>query len=596
MSLIARLFGSLGPGRSAADWCSQGMAFFQAQRWREAAEAFEQALLVDPDCPGAHSGLGMARMRLGDGGAALAPLQRASDAEPGNRDLALLVAELLIKSGEPAQAHARLAPLARDGRDAAAGYLFGLALRDRGAADEATSHFERFVAQHAEHAAGLEALAALHRDAGRIEEAIALYRRIEALRPDLASAASAVLFHEQYREHDRAALYRAHLDWARRFAPARPASRFSNPPLPERPLTVGYVSADFNLSSAAPFIEPLVCARDRKAIRVACYSASTRTDAMTQRLRAQADLWRDIDGVSDERAAALVREDGVDILVDLNGHTRGGRLGLFALRAAPVQATYLGYGATTGLAAIDYRITDAWVDPPGAAEQYYCEHLVRLPRSMWCFSPLEAAPAPGPLPALANGFVSFASLNNFSKVSARALDLWAGLLAALPESRLLIAGVREGEPRRRVAAAFAAAGVAPSRLTFRARADHGEFLALHREIDVALDSFPYTGGATTCDALWMGVPTLTLAGDAVLTRSGLSILSAAGLEDWVARDEEDYVRRAIAQVSDWTTLAAVRVGLRARVAASALCDASGFAAAMERQLRWMWRQWCLQTT
>jgi predicted O-linked N-acetylglucosamine transferase (SPINDLY family) len=596
VSLLARLFGSFGPGRSAAHWCAQGTALFQAQRWSQAAQAFEQALLVDPECAAAHSGLGMARMRLGDRRAALAPLLRAADAEPANRDLALLVAELLLKTDRSAEAQQRLASLAADGRDAAAGYLSGLALRALGTADEATRYFERFSAQHPGHAAGLEALAALHRDAGRIEEAIELYRRLVTLRPELAGPASAVLFHQQYREHDRAALHRAHLDWGKRFAPAMPVQAFANAPLPERPLVLGYVSADFNLSSAAPFIEPLLRGRDREAFRVVCYSASTRADQTTRRLRAQADLWRDIDGVSDERAAALVREDGVDILVDLNGHTRGGRLGLFALRAAPVQASYLGYGATTGVAAIDYRISDPWIDPPGVSEQYYCERLVRLSRSLWCFLPPAAAPDPGALPALANGFVTFASLNNFSKISARVLALWARLLAALPHSRLVIAGAAEGEPTRRAAAAFAAAGVAASRLTFRSRASHDEFLAQHRQLDIALDSFPYSGGATTCDALWMGVPTITLAGDAVLARSGLSILGAVGLQQWVAQDEADYLARAIAQASDPAALAALRSGLRARVAASALCDVGGFAAAMETQLRWMWRQWCSQTT
>jgi predicted O-linked N-acetylglucosamine transferase (SPINDLY family) len=215
---------------------------------------------------------------------------------------------------------------------------------------------------------------------------------------------------------------------------------------------------------------------------------------------------------------------------------------------------------------------------------------------MWCFAPPAAAPDAGALPASVNGFVTFGSLNNFSKVSLQALALWARLLAALPGSRLLIAGVAEGEPRRRAAAAFAAAGVAQSRLTFRSRASHGEFLAQHRELDIALDSFPYSGGATTCDALWMGVPTITLAGDAVFARSGLSILGAVGLQQWVAQDEEDYLARAIAHASDWAALAALRAGLRARVAASPLCDVGGFAAAMEGQFRWMWRQWCKQTT
>lgn len=473
-------------------------------------------------------------------------------------------------------------------------FLHGLALRESGAADEATAHLEGLALRQPGHAAGLEALAVLYRDAGRMEEALQLYRRIEALRPELPSAASAVLFHEQYRDHDRSALYRAHLDWARRFAPARPAPRFANAPVPERALTIGYVSADFNRSSAAPFLEPLLAARERGAFRVVCYSASTRVDAVTARLARLADLWRDIDGTSDERAAQQVREDGVDILVDLNGHTRGGRLGLFALRAAPVQVSYLGYGPTTGLATMDYRLTDPWIDPPGVSERYYSERLVRLARSMWCFVPPQGAPEPGPLPAASNGFVTFASLNNFSKVSPRTLALWAQVLRALPGARLLLAGVREGEPRRRTAAALAAAGIDAERLSFRGRLDHAAFLALHGEVDIALDTAPYTGGATTCDALWMGVPTLTLAGEGVLARTGLSILEAAGLGAWVASREEDYVGKALAHAGDLAALQARRAGLRTQVASSALCDATAFGRAVEESLRWMWRQWCAQ--
>lgn len=594
MALLGRLFENLA-SRDAAHWCARGAKLFRAERWTEAAAAFERALAVDADCAAAHSGLGMARMRLGDRGGALAPLLRAANADRGNRGLALLVGELLLKDGQPEQAHARLAPLASDGADPLAGYLLSLALRDMGALDEATRHLEQLAARHPQHAPSLEALATLHRDAGHVDEALARYRQIEALRPDHPRAKSTVLFHQQYRDHDRAALYRAHLAWGQRFAPARPAPRLPNVPDPERTLTIGYVSADFNQSSAAPFIEPLLSARDRRAFRAVCYSASSRSDAVTEALRRHADAWRDIDGLSDEEAAAQVRDDGVDILVDLNGHTRGGRLGVFALRPAPVQATYLGYGATTGVPAIDYRITDRWLDPPGTSEQYYCEQLVRLSRSMWCFSPPMHAPDPGPQPAAGNGFVTFASLNNFSKVTPQALALWARLLAALPGSRLSLAGIPEGEPRRRVAAVFAEAGAPASRLAFRPRETYGDFLSHLRHVDIALDTFPYTGGATTCDALWMGVPTLTLAGEAVLARSGLSLLSAVGLGDWVASDEEDYLAKAIARARDPGALAALRSGLRARVLSSPLCDVAGFAAEIDAQFRRMWRQWCSRT-
>ena len=322
-----------------------------------------------------------------------------------------------------------------------------------------------------------------------------------------------------------------------------------------------------------------------------CYSASSRIDEVTARFRGIADEWRDIHGMPDAQASARIEDDTVDILVDLNGHTRGGRLGVFGLRAAPVQATYLGYGATTGVAAVDYRITDAWLDPPGATERYYVERLVRLPRSMWCFAPPQA-PAVTALPASARGELTFGSLNNFAKASDAALEAWARILAALPLSRLLFAGVPAGPARRRALGVFGAHGIAQKRLIFHERLSFDAFLALHGEIDIALDPFPYTGGATTCNTLWMGVPVLTLEGDAVLARSGSSILRALGLDEWIAVSPEDYMARARRLADDLPALSLLRAGLREHLAKSALCDAAGFTADLEASYRDMWRAWC----
>jgi protein O-GlcNAc transferase len=592
--MLGRLISSLlRPPRSATALCADGAGLFSAQRFEEAASAFEQALLHEPGSVAAHAGLGVTLQRLGDSQRALPHLLVAANADPSARDLNLLVAQLLLQGGQAVEGQARLAALARSHpADAEVAYFLGVALRDAGDRDGALAHFRDFVQRYPEHAGGLEALAVLLRDAGFIDAALAAYARAADLRPDLASAASAVLFHEHYRVHDRAQLFRRHVEWGQRFAPGQPRSFPARSADPERRLTIGYVSADFNQSSAAAFIQPILDMHDRRAFRVACYSSSSRVDAVTARLRNAVELWCSIATMDDAAARERIEEDAVDILVDLNGHTRGGRLGLFGLRAAPVQVTYLGYGATTGVAAMDYRVTDTWLDPPGASENYYVERLVRPPESMWCFSPPPDAPAVGPLPAAAGNGITFASLNNFSKASDAALLSWACILELLPRSRLVLVGVPAGPARRRALDLFRARGVSESRLLCHERIGFAAFLDLHSEIDIALDPFPYTGGATTCNALWMGVPVLTLEGQAVFARSGSSILRAVGLEEWIASSPEDYVTRACRQAADLTALARVRASLRERVARSPLCDGAQFTAALESCYREMWRVWC----
>lgn len=592
--MFGRLISSLlRPRRGVASLCADGAALFRAHRVEDAADAFERALLREPGCVAAHAGLGNALYKLGDTRRALPHLRVAADADASARDVNLLVARLLLQSGGAVEARERLAALARlRPDDADVGYFLGIALRDGGDQDGALSHFQQFVRRYPGHAGGCEALAVLQRNAGFIDAALDAYARAAQLRPDLATAASALLFHEQYRLHQPEELLRRHVEWGRRFAGNEPRIFAARDADGDRGLTIGYVSADFNRSSAAPFIEPILRAHDRRAFRIACYSTASRADEVTARLRGGVDLWRDIHDLNDAAARGQIEEDVVDILVDLNGHTRGGRLGVFGLRAAPVQVTYLGYGATTGVAAMDYRITDAALDPPGASERYYVERLVRLPGSMWCFLPPPDAPAVAPLPAADGTELTFGALNNFSKASDTALETWARILAALPQSRLLLVGVPGGPARRRATGIFRAHGIAQSRLIFHERLSFAAFLTLHGQIDIALDPFPYTGGATTCNALWMGVPVLTLEGQAVLARSGSSILRAVGLEDWIASSPDDYIARACRQGADLAALSHLRAGLRERVARSPLCDAARFTVGLESCYRQLWRAWC----
>ena len=341
---------------------------------------------------------------------------------------------------------------------------------------------------------------------------------------------------------------------------------------------------------------PLLEHHDPARFEVYCYSNTPKTDDITRRCEALAAHWRDIVPLADAAAQDLVRSDGIDILVDLSGHTSGNRLALFAAKPAPIQLTYLGYPATTGMTQMDYRLTDGRADPAGVSEPRYVEKLLRLPHSLWCFAPPPQMPEVGPLPASATGQLTFASLNSVYKLTPRMLRLWSRLLAALPESKLLFATVPAGAPRARIAREFESNGVDPARLEFHGFLPWEEFWDLHQRVDIALDSFPCNGGATTCETLWMGVPLVSLAGEAFLARAGLSLLTTVGLQELVAHSEDEYLRVAMELARDPARLAQLRAGLRGRMRASPLLAAAAFTCDLEDLYRAAWTQWCgLQT-
>ncbi len=362
---------------------------------------------------------------------------------------------------------------------------------------------------------------------------------------------------------------------------------------PDRRLRIGYVSADFREHSVAHFLDNVLAAHDRSAIDVLCYSNTQSEDDTTARLKRVADGWRSIVALDDDAAAAAIRADGIDVLVDLSGHTEGERLAVFARKPAPVQCTWLGYYATTGLPEIDYIIADRFVIPEGH-EGFYSEKPYRLPDSYLCFSPPDLPTAVDTLPASRNGFVTFGSCNNVLKINGRVVELWSRLLQAVPAARLVlrtgfltVAAVREEITRQ-----FAAAGVAAERLDLRAGADRAGLLATYNDIDIALDPFPYGGGTTTAEALWMGVPVVSLRCDRFSGRVGESILTTVGLPALVADDAAAYLATASSLAADLTRLADLRAGLRATVVGSPLCDRDRFARHLESAYRAMWRRWC----
>jgi len=430
---------------------------------------------------------------------------------------------------------------------------------------------------------------------GRAQEAVALYREALAVHAQASDLGSNLLYSlNSLPDLQPEAVAAEHLAWGMRhadgFAPAQ--ADFDNPADPHRVVRVGYVSADFRRHAVAWYLEPVLREHRRDRFEIYCYSNWAKPDEVTRRLRGLCERWRDIAGVDDARAAQMVREDRIDILVDLSGHTDGNRLLLFARKPAPIQATYMGYLGSSGMAAMDLRITDPHIDPVGVAEPLYRERLLRLPHGIVCYQPPLEAPQIDALPARQRGHVTFGSFNSFPKLTDATKRSWARLLARLPDARLRMLGVPAGEACDRMLELFESEGVFADRIDVLGRLPYQAYLEQYLQVDIALDPFPYNGGTTTLESLWMGVPVITRAGRAGLSRCAASHLRNVGLDDLIAGSWEEYLDLALRLAGDLPRLADLRAGLRARMRDSALLDAAGFTAALEGLYRDAWREWC----
>ena len=353
-------------------------------------------------------------------------------------------------------------------------------------------------------------------------------------------------------------------------------------------MRIGYVSGDFRRHSVANFLFPIFENHDRAAFQITCYNNNGWNDDVTERLMGAVDQWRRISGLDDETVAEMIAADGIDILVDLSGHTAHNRLSLFARQPAPVQVTWLGYPGSTGVEAIRYRLVDAITDPPGESDSYYCETLIRLEHGFLCYAPLDPAPAPVMRPA--RNPVRFGSFNNPAKLSPATLDLWGKLLQAVESSELVLKGRPFADPqvRRMLLKRFEARGIAEERIVLLEHmAAPDRHMAAYGEMDIALDPFPYNGTTTTCEALWMGVPVVTLLGDRHSSRVGASLLTRVGLEEMIAEDADGYIRRAADLAANQERRAALRATLRPAMQTSPLCDGAGFTRRLEAAYRQM---------
>ncbi len=581
-----------------------GLTLMAQSRHAEAETAFRAALRLKPDFVEAHNSLGTALRALNRLAEAEAAYRAALRLKPEYADSLVNLGVALHQQNKSEEALETLEQAVRlNPGSAEAHNNLGNIYVELDRLGEALASYQEALRLNPDSAETYNNLAHAYFHHGELDEAIACYR--QAFRLDLKHMAvtySSFLFILNYHPAwTPRAIFDEHRHWGETYAP-RPEKQppHTNTPEPERRLRVGYVTPDLRSHSVAYFIEPILARHDRDRYEIFCYIEMPRPkhDATTERLKKLCAGWVDTCGLSDRALAERMRSDGIDILVDLAGHTAHNRIQAFAYRPAPVQPTYLGYCNTTGLPAIDYRLTDEWADPPGQ-DAFHTERLVRLAGGFLCYRPPDAAPEIAPLPALAAGHVTFGSFNILEKTNRQVVALWARVLRALPEARLVLKNRSwnseslDPGSRERYYAWFAEHGVAPERIELIGwLPDKRDHLRLYSRIDIGLDTFPYNGTTTTCEALWMGVPVLALAGDRHAARVGVSLMTRLGLNEFIARDADDYVARAVALARDHEHLVQVRTSLRDRMRASTLCDAAAFTAELERNYREMWIKWC----
>jgi predicted O-linked N-acetylglucosamine transferase (SPINDLY family) len=595
----------------------------------EAAACYQRALELKPGYAEAHNNLGNVLKSHGKLDEAAACYQRALERNPTFAELHNNLGNVFMDQGKPdeaagcyqralrlkpnyAEAHNNLGNVFKDQGKldeaaacyqralqwkpdfALAHYNLGLVCQDRENLDEAVACYRQALKWDPTYAEAHNNLGNTLKDQGNLDEAVASFRRAMELKPEDPTAYSNLLFTLLFCPgYDARTIYEEHRLWSRRFAEplAGLIQPHPNDCTSHRRLRIGYVSPDFRDHAQSFFMAPLLSAHDHENFEIYCYGDVARPDEITARLRSLADVWRDITGYSDEQVARLVRQDRIDILVDLTMHMARNRLLVFARKPAPVQVSWLAYPGTSGLSTVDYRFTDPYVDPPGLHDHDYSEESIHLTDAFWCYDPLTSEQAVSALPAVRNGFITFGCLNNFCKVNDSVLKLWAQVLKAVDGSRLLLLAPG-GSARQRTWDSLEREGVKRDRVTFLARQPRPQYLELYHRIDIGLDTFPYNGHTTSLDAFWLGVPVVTLAGSTAVGRAGLSLLANLGLPELVASTREQFVSIAAALAGDVPRLSGLRATIRDRLEASPLMDAPRFARGVEAAYREMWRRWC----
>jgi predicted O-linked N-acetylglucosamine transferase (SPINDLY family) len=589
--------GQSRPGSSFQACCREGYELCQQGRFGEAEACFHDALTLRPDSADVLSDLGTVlglQSRLEE---ATHYLGRAIAAEPAHaRAHTNLAAALLgLSRLDEAEVAARRALELKPDNPSAHNNL-GLILHEAGRPCDAERCYREVLRRVPDHREVLSNLGDALVVQGRAPEALELFERALALKPDFVAAHTSRLMSLQYLPGvSPSSLAEAHLRWDRQHAaPLRSAWRpFDNDRDPDRPLRLGFVSFDFRRHPVGCFIVRALEGLRSFDCETYCYNTNSAHDDLTERIAAASDTWRPARGLSDQELADQIRADRVDLLFDLSGHTSKHRLLVFARKPAPIQLTWMGYVGTTGLSAMDYLVADRYQVLEGT-EAHYRERVIRLPDGYVCYDPPFYAPEVGPLPAFASGHVTFGCFNNTAKIGPDVVAALAEILLRVPGSRLLLKykGLDDPGLCARYVDLFAGRGIDPGRIELEGESSNAAMLAAYGRVDVALDPFPYSGGLTTCEALWMGVPVVTCPGDTFAGRHALSHLMNVGLTETITRDLGDYVERAVALAQDLPHLAALRAGIRPRMASSPLCDGDRFARNLLEAMRAAWREWC----
>lgn len=546
----------------AAAHVNLGRLYFSQQHHDAAAASYSAAIRTDPTFVDAYLGLGLA----------LEALERVDEAVAAYR-------EALVVQSDFAGAHLNL------------GHL----LMQLSKTDMAASHLEQAIQGFPNHAHAHWWLGKLYKDMGLLAQAIAHLRRACELEPSIPDFRGLLLFTLLHDPNvSPAMLLEEHNEYDRQFAAVwrSSTSYYPNAADPERRLRLGYISGDFRDHPVARFIEPVLTHYDRNQFEVHAFHNHYNEDSVTERLKQRVDHWHAIASLNDDRVIAHIRELGIDLLVDLSGHTENHRLQVFARHPAPVQFTWLGYLGTTGLSAMDYRICDIHTDPPGLTEAHHTERLARLPASQWCHMAYDNLPPVAPLPLMRHGYPTLGSFNNVSKLNDRVIALWVEVLRALPQARLRIAAAPAGRAQERLLSLLTGQGVESTRIEFVPRTGYRDYLAALSDVDIALDPFPYNGGTTTLDALIMGVPVVSLVGERSVARGGASLLINAGLGECVAQAPGDYVTIVRQLLTSPARLATIRARLRGDVEKSILQNGPRFTRQLEVLYRERWREWC----
>jgi protein O-GlcNAc transferase len=572
-----------------------GNALQSQGRLDEGVACFRQAIRLKPDYPEVHNNLGIALFDQRKVDDAVVCYRRAIVLKPDFAEAHSNLGNALRDQGqlwESAACHRRALELKPD--FAEVHNSLGSALRDLGSLDAAEVCFRRAIELRPNYAMAHANLGTVLKDLARLDEAVVCFRRSIELQPDFTRAHSNLVFTLQFcPSYDAAAIYAESRRWNERHAAplAKSIEPHANDPTSARRLRIGYVSPDFREHCQSFFTVALLAAHDHSQFEIFCYADVNRPDDRTARLRSHADVWQNIAGLSDEQASQLVRRDQIDILVDLTMHMERSRLLVFARKPAPLQVCCIAYPGTTGLSVMDYRLTDPRLDPPGLHDQCYSEESIRLPDTFWCYDPLTSEPDVNRLPALNSGHITFGCLNNFCKVNDVGLKLWADVLRAIDRSRLILL-TPEGTSRIRILARFEEQGIAAERIELVAFRPRPQYLELYHQIDIGLDTLPYNGHTTSLDALWMGVPVVTMVGQTVVGRAGVSQLTNLGLPELIAETPDQYVRIAAELAGDPTRLSQLRASLRVRMQHSPLMDGPRFARNVESAYRQMWQRWC----